>query len=122
MRATWPGARSGRISSTTLPLVVSSVSVSSGLAIRKTPSNSDSKTSPLSWPGLTRPSRLGAYCPSKRGRRDIGVSKRRRSFERLRPATTKLFLDRRLFHVVELGKALREIGVAFGLDAVLVGA
>src|SRR5579885_2750162 len=34
MRATWPGARSGRISITTLPLVVSRVSVSSGLAIR----------------------------------------------------------------------------------------
>src|SRR6476646_3789457 len=33
MRATCPGARSGRISIVTLPLVVSSVSVSSGLAI-----------------------------------------------------------------------------------------
>src|SRR5574340_53600 len=33
MRATWLGARSGRISITTLPLVVSSVSVSSGFAI-----------------------------------------------------------------------------------------
>src|SRR4029079_3966797 len=33
MRATCPGARSGRISITTLPLVVSSVSVSSGFAI-----------------------------------------------------------------------------------------
>src|SRR4029077_16828135 len=33
MRATWPGARSGRISIVTLPLVVSNVSVSSGLAI-----------------------------------------------------------------------------------------
>src|SRR5271166_4750506 len=33
MRATWPGARSGRISITTGPCVVSSVSVSSGLAI-----------------------------------------------------------------------------------------
>src|SRR5690349_2199465 len=35
MRATWPGARSGRISITTLPLVVSSVSVFSGLAIEE---------------------------------------------------------------------------------------
>src|SRR4051794_5733365 len=34
MRATWPGARSGRIAITTRPLAVSRIIVSSGLAIK----------------------------------------------------------------------------------------
>src|SRR6185312_7362148 len=35
---------------------------------------------------------------------------------------SRSLLDRRLLHVIELRKALREVGIALGLDAVLVGA
>src|SRR5262249_55070622 len=76
MRATCPGARSGRISITTLPLVVSSVSVSSGFTITLS----------------------------------------------LLDKTSCSALDRCLLYVVEARKIFRQIGVAFVLDAALVGA
>src|SRR5581483_9626410 len=82
MRATWPGARSGRISITTLPLVVSRIMVSSGFAIassfRLPVMNADRLARPLGLEGG--------------------------------------FLD-----VVETRKFARQILVAFGLDAPLIG-
>src|SRR5665647_2422946 len=82
MRATWPGAKSGRMAITTLPLVVSSVSVSSGLAIV------------VSF-------RIDG---SRRGWRE--------------PASA---LDRRLLHEVHAREVLAQIGIAFALQAALVG-
>src|SRR5262249_5785441 len=117
MRATCPGARSGRISITTLPLVVSSVSVSSGLAIITLHTIRSSPHTIRSSPNTIRSS------PRKRGSsnqpRALTLDSRLRGNDRSKDSVP-LTLDRCLFYVIGPREFLGQIGIAFVLDAALV--